>query len=224
MQEEARLLKLSDDGSHTIVLEKSGLSYHSIHGAIQESQHVFIKTGLQLAIQTFEAPLNILELGFGTGLNAFLTALATLKNGPVIHYHSLEAFPLEPGLTYSLNYSELLGHATIFRALHDADWGGEVTIHENFILEKQQCDFRDFHSEKHFQLIYFDAFAPEAQPALWSQSMFENLGHLMTSGGMMTTYCSKGSVRRAMQAAGWQVSKLPGPPGKREIVRARWMY
>ncbi|MBS1630688.1 MAG: tRNA (5-methylaminomethyl-2-thiouridine)(34)-methyltransferase MnmD [Bacteroidetes bacterium] len=216
-----RRLKLCADGTHTIEIASAGLTYHSRYGAIQESQHVFIESGLRIAIQA-GTPLRILEIGFGTGLNAFLSAIETIEQGPKLHYHALEAFPLEPELYRALNYPDMLGHPELFQALHDAAWEQEVSLHEHFLLEKHQIDFLKFRPTKRYQLIFFDAFAPEIQPELWTQDFFETLGCLMMPGGILTTYCSKGCVRRAMQAAGWAVTKIPGPPGKREIVRATW--
>ncbi len=215
-----RKLRLTDDGSHTIEVPEKGLSYHSTRGAIQESQHVFIEAGLQSAMQLFDGPLRVFEMGFGTGLNAFLTAIESERKQRHILYTSLEAFPLEPALLAGLNYTVILGEANLFWAIHGAEWGSSVEIHPHFQLEKRHVDLLQDESKGPFHLIFFDAFAPDAQPELWTEQVFRILANKTVTGGLLTTYCSKGSVRRAMQAAGWQVHKLPGPPGKREMVRA----
>jgi tRNA U34 5-methylaminomethyl-2-thiouridine-forming methyltransferase MnmC len=201
-------------------MEASGVTYHSTRGAIQESQHVFMEAGLHAVRKIFpEQPLNILEMGFGTGLNAFMTAIEALHSSP-IYYTSLETSPLPPDVAGALNYYDRLGHGALFTDIQQAPWDTDVRIHDTFLLHKKIADLLSFSSELHYHLIYFDAFAPEAQPELWTEDIFRKLAACTTKGGMLTTYCSKGTVRRAMQAAGWKVEKLPGPPGKREMVRA----
>jgi tRNA U34 5-methylaminomethyl-2-thiouridine-forming methyltransferase MnmC len=211
-----RRLRLTEDGSHTVEVAGSELSYHSTRGAIQESKHVFIEAGLHEAIKLFPGGrLSILEMGFGTGLNALLTAMEAERQARLLHYVSVETFPLEKEIIAGLNYPALLGGQELFRALHEAPWDQAVQLLPAFLLEKRHSGLLEFSTALRFQLIYYDAFAPDAQPELWTQSVFEKLASLSAPGALLTTYCSKGSVRRAMQAAGWAVEKLPGPPGKR---------
>jgi tRNA U34 5-methylaminomethyl-2-thiouridine-forming methyltransferase MnmC len=177
---------------------------------------------LNRALQTFPGQqVNILEMGFGTGLNAFLTANATLTSPVPIRYWALEAFPLEMSLAVALNYPEQLGHEDLFNNIQLAPWNAQAPIHENFILRKEAVDLLSYKTADRFHLVYFDAFAPEVQPELWTEAVFRQLATLMYERAILVTYCSKGSVRRAMKAAGLQVEKIPGPPGKREMVRAR---
>jgi tRNA U34 5-methylaminomethyl-2-thiouridine-forming methyltransferase MnmC len=217
-----REILVTKDGSHTVEIPGMNVTYHSHHGAIQESMHVFIETGLFYLLKQspFQEPLRIFEMGFGTGLNALLTAIEAVKKILKIHYTAVEMHPLTIEEANALNYSHVLGQQEVFERLHQCAWGEDVTITENFTLFKEQGDLQDFTSSKPFDLVYFDAFAPTAQPELWTEVIFKKLHTMMKEGGVLVTYCSKGSVRRAMQAAGFNVAKLPGPPGKREIVRA----
>lgn len=217
-----RKLIFTDDGSHTIAVAETGVTYHSRHGAIQESRHVFIEAGLRVAQQSFpNEVLGILEIGFGTGLNAFMTAIATEGSGQGIRYTALDAFPLELSTAVMLNFPEQLGHEELFSAVQLAPWGVFSPIHAGFTLQKIAADLLQYVCLEKFHLIYFDAFAPEVQPELWTEAIFQQLADCTHSGGLLLTYCSKSIVRKAMQAAGWKVEKLPGPPGKREMVRAR---
>ena len=212
-------LRISEDGSTTLYLASLDEHYHSYHGAIQESMHLFIKEGL--AKLPPSESLNILEIGFGTGLNALLTLMH--KPASTIHYHSLEKFPLGNELTRQLNYPELLGDEglrLLFNHLHDSEWNREVKIHEGFYFSKHLCDFRDFSSKLKFDLIYFDAFGPDKQPELWSAQLFGNIASMTAKGGLLTSYSAKGTVRRTLEAAGFSVERIPGPPGKRQMIRA----
>ena len=207
------------DGSTTISIPEMKVTYHSTHGAIQESMHVFIEAGLRLFNHS-DQMIHILEMGFGTGLNALLTLIET--ETPV-HYTAIELYPLEQSKISSLNYCEKLGRSDlqpIFNQLHECEWEKDVPINKYFTLHKTKINLADFNTGKSIDLIYFDAFAPTAQPELWTKEIFEKLYAMMNPGAMLVTYCSKGDVRRAMQAAGFTVHKLPGPPGKREMVRA----
>ncbi len=218
-----REIVITKDGSHTVEIPEMNVTYHSHHGAIQESMHVFIKAGLLYQLNRLELqslPLRVFEMGFGTGLNAFLTAIEAEKRKINIQYTAVEKYPLSFGEAYALNYSQLLQKPEVFEQLHQCKWGTEIPISEYFTLHKEQTDLHNFTSQEPFQLIYFDAFAPSAQPELWTEAVFKKLFEMMAEKGVLVTYCSKGSVRRAMQAAGFNVSKLPGPPGKREMVRA----
>lgn len=221
MNSSQRQLILTDDGSHSVVMRDMNVTYHSTHGAIRESQHVFIGAGLNRVKEIFpHEPLHMLEMGFGTGLNAFLTAIEAYRHPYPISYSAIEAYPLEMATAAALNYPDYLGHEDIFSNLHVAPWNAAVSIHDSFSIYKLATDLLDYTCRDKFHLIYFDAFAPEAQPQLWTEAVFHKLAGCMHPGGILVTYCSKGIVRRAMQAAGWQVAKLPGPPGKREMVRA----
>ncbi|WP_290799327.1 tRNA (5-methylaminomethyl-2-thiouridine)(34)-methyltransferase MnmD [Flavihumibacter sp. UBA7668] len=216
-----RIVQATSDGSHTIAVPEMDVTYHSKHGAIQESKHVFIEAGLKYQMEKTEGTFNLFEMGFGTGLNALLTVLENSTR--LIRYESLEAFPLEPAMAGSLNYGELLPNKNarnFLRQLHEANWNEWVSITDSFQLCKRNQDLIDFNSAELIDLIYFDAFAPTAQPKLWTESIFRKLNKWMKPTGVLVTYCSKGDVRRAMVAAGLQVEKIPGPPGKREMVRA----
>jgi tRNA U34 5-methylaminomethyl-2-thiouridine-forming methyltransferase MnmC len=217
-----RNLIITDDGSHSIQVEDMNVCYHSKHGAIQESKHVFIKAGLHEALQTFpHQRLNILEVGFGTGLNAFLTAIETKENSAPIRYWGIEAFPLEMSTAVALNYPDQLGNEDLFNAIQLAPWSVQVPVHEQFILLKHAEDILSFDCKDRYHLIYFDAFSPEAQPELWTEDVFRKLFECTLTRGMLVTYCSKSAIRRSMQAAGWKVEKIQGPWGKREMVRAK---
>lgn len=209
------------DGSHTVVLPESGASYHSHHGAIQESMHVYIRAGLADALLYFaDDMLRVLEVGFGTGLNAFLTALEADRLRRRIDYTAMEPFPLSPEEASVLNYPEQLGYPELFLELHAAAWEVAVPVTKQFFLHKVHTDLQRFKSADPFHLIYFDAFTPGAQPELWTEAVFDRMYELLLPSGILVTYCSKADVRRAMQAAGFTVEKLPGPWGKREILRA----
>lgn len=209
------------DGSNSIVIPDLKVTYHSVHGAIQESKHVFIEAGLSYVISNQVSPVfKIFEMGLGTGLNAFLTAIEAEKNGTKIQYTAVEQFPITVTEAMLLNYPSALGNNILFQTIHDSKWDEPVVIHEYFTLKKINTDLLNFSSSQNFNLVYYDAFAPNAQPELWTKEVFEKLFFLLEPGGSLVTYCSKGSVRRALMAAGFSVKKLPGPPGKREILRA----
>ena len=212
-----REIKISKDGSHTLYVPELNEHYHSVNGAVQESMHVFIDAGLrQLKLDT----INILEFGFGTGLNAFLTAIE--NTSAEIYYHAMEKYPVDPDTVTQLNYGSLYDeqYLELFNKLHTSSWEQENKITNNFFLTKQQCDFKNVELEQKYNLIYFDAFAPEIQPNLWTKEIFEKAYNALLPDGILTTYCAKGVVRRTMQEVGFKVERLPGPPGKREILRA----
>ena len=218
-----RKLILTGDGSHTISMPELNVTYHSIHGAIQESKHVFIEAGLKSLTLAETAILNIFEVGFGTGLNALLTIIEAEKLQKEIHYDTVEPFPLGSSETRSLNYCKQLGREElqpIFEQLHSCEWEKKVNITENFGFNKSRTNLLNLETSETFELIYFDAFAPNTQPELWTNEIFEKMFAMLEPGGILVTYCSKGDVRRAMQAAGFIVEKLPGPRGKREMTRA----
>lgn len=194
--------------------------YHSKHGAIQEAKHVFIKSGLELFSNT---NVNILEIGFGTGLNSFITLLEAPKLNLKVNYTGVEAYPVEKSEIEKLNYVEELSASKFqkeFDVLHTSNWEEEIKISEEFILKKEQKFFKEIDTKDYFNLIYFDAFGARVQPELWTEEIFEKMYASLKEGGVLVTYSAKGSVRRAMQAVGFKVERLAGPPGKREMLRA----
>lgn len=216
-----RHLQFTADGSHTIQIDELNVTYHSKHGAIQESQHVFIDAGISYLHQVKQLnEYQILEMGFGTGLNALLTAIFADQMSVHVNYHSIEALPLTDEEASMLNYGTLLQQISFFSQIHAAPWDRATPIHPKFELNKHHCTMNDFNALEQFNIIYYDAFAPTAQPELWTVEVFEKLYHLLKPEGILVTYCSKGVVRRAMEAAGFRVTKLQGPPGKREMVKA----
>ncbi len=224
-----RKLILTDDGSHSIEIPEMNVTYHSFHGAIKESKHVFIEAGLYKALDTAafggtSDTIHIFEMGFGTGLNALLTLIEAEKFKQEIYYETVELSPLDKEEIKSLNYCEQLQHNDLqstFEQLHFCEWEKEIEITDNFILKKLNTNLIKFSTERKFNLIYFDAFAPNAQPELWTEEIFKKMFSILKSGGILVTYCSKGTVRRAMQAACFTVEKIQGPPGKREMLRAK---
>ena len=216
-----RHLQFTADGSHTIQIDELNVTYHSKHGAIQESRHVFIDAGINYLYQAKELKqYQILEMGFGTGLNALLTAIFSDQMNVHVNYHSVEAFPLTTEEVGMLNYGMLLQQISVFSQIHTAPWNTATPIHPKFKLYKYHGELNTFVTQQQFDIIYYDAFAPTAQPELWTVEIFEKLFHLLKPEGILVTYCSKGVVRRSMEAAGFRVTKLQGPPGKREMVRA----
>ncbi|MBL7763210.1 MAG: tRNA (5-methylaminomethyl-2-thiouridine)(34)-methyltransferase MnmD [Chitinophagaceae bacterium] len=221
-----RQIIITSDGSHSVAIPELNVTYHSIHGAIQESLHVFIKAGLLFESERLQLsePYSILEIGFGTGLNALLTLIETQKQKNLeIHYTALELFPLHKEEYTQLNYCEALKEPAMqeyFGKMHECEWEKDVRIAERFTLHKANQSLPGFKPIRLFNVVYFDAFAPSAQPELWTKEIFELLYSSMSTQSVLVTYCSKGDVRRAMIAAGFIVEKIPGPPHKREMLRA----
>lgn len=216
------ILETTEDGSHTLYVPELDEHYHSIHGAIQESLHVYLEAGLH---HCNKSEINLLEIGFGTGLNAFLTLLDTEKSSKIVKYTTLERYPVSLADTKIFNYSKLLdpSQEERFMQLHSSPWEEWVEITPHFHLKKLQMDIREldkFQPETPFDVIYYDAFAPEKQPGMWTQEIFSQLYTLSNQEAVLTTYCAKGAVRRMLQSAGYRVERLPGPPGKREILQA----
>lgn len=212
-------LEKTADGSYTLFVPEMDEHYHSVKGALTESEHIFINMGLK---HTTIAEPHILEIGFGTGLNAFLTLLEAEGNQRKIHYTTLEKYPLDTEVLQQLNYPEIIAPeaAELYYKMHQATWNTPVAITPYFTLQKIETDYTTFSFQQKYDIIYFDAFAPEKQPEMWSQQLFDNLYQTMNPGGILTTYCAKGVVRRMLQSAGFIVERLPGPPGgKREILR-----
>lgn len=209
------------DGSTTIYLPQWDEHYHSKHGAIQEAYHVFIRMGLD---QMPDGKLSILEIGFGTGLNALITCLETRKRELDIEYSAVEAYPVSAQEIRSLNYTSSFPEQDakpVFELLHQTPWGERSPITGSFHLHKRQQFFSEINETQCHDLIFFDAFGPRVQPDLWTVEMFEIMYRALRNGGILVTYSAKGSVRRAMEAVGFIVERLPGPPGKREMLRAQ---
>jgi tRNA U34 5-methylaminomethyl-2-thiouridine-forming methyltransferase MnmC len=219
-----REIKTTNDGSKTLFISELNENYHSHHGALQEAEHVFIKNGLKL-INDYE--INILELGFGTGLNVLVTIneyLKTDKNHK-INYFSLEKYPISESEIKDLAYFELFSAVelkNIYQKIHQTDWGNLNEIIPGFNLKKIQCDFFDLKEINlpQVNLVYFDCFGARVQPDLWEKPLFEMVSDKMNRNGLLTTYSSKGSVRRILQELNFRVEKVPGPPGKREMINA----
>ncbi|MFT4575246.1 MAG: tRNA U34 5-methylaminomethyl-2-thiouridine-forming methyltransferase MnmC [Polaribacter sp.] len=210
----------TSDGSTTIHLPDWNENYHSTHGAIQESKHVFIDKGLSIISKP---EISILEIGFGTGLNCFLTLLEAEKRKISINYVGVEAYPVTEEEAVQLNYVSELNvgdKQAVFNQLHQVSWDENHDILIEFSLEKRKQFFKDITAEDQFNLVYFDAFGAEHQPELWSLEIFRIMFKAMKEDGVLVTYCAKGSVRRAMQEVGFIVERLDGPPGKREMLRA----
>lgn len=248
------MIILTKDGSETIRKEGSGITYHSIHGALEESKHVYIEAGLEYWRKENPSAdsVRIFEMGFGTGLNALLTALKAESLELKIFYTSIDNEPLITDEVHILNYGELLNAAEIFDKILSAHWidsmeyslpsnkiveiepakliehaadthnpsKSEAKINDYFFLEKRIENILELTDNKLYDVIYFDAFAPTAQPELWTEEVFSKMYSLLAPGGCLVTYCSKSIIRRAMMAAGFHVTKPQGPWGKREMVRA----
>lgn len=216
------ILQVTEDGSHTLYLPQLDETYHSTHGSIQEANVVFIKNAF-LACKKEE--VSLLEIGFGTGLNAFLTLLELNKTDRIkqLNYTSIELYPVSLVDALQLNYADVVegGDAATFEALHKAAWDKTVAINNRFNLHKIASDFTTFEFNQKYDAIYFDAFGPDKQAEMWEDGLFEKLFEAANENAIITTYSAKGSVRRAMQKAGFTMERLPGPIGKREVLRGR---
>lgn len=209
------------DGSTTIHLADWNECYHSKHGAIQEAKHVFIKNGLSLFQNR---NVSILEIGFGTGLNGFITFLASKKMQQSIDYVGVEAYPITADEVLLMNYvSELNAsqESAIFDKMHESTWGEKISLRDDFSLTKRKQFFEEIDDIEKFDLIYFDAFGYRVQPELWSTAIFEKMFKALKANGVLVTYAARGVVKRSMIEVGFTVEKLAGPPGKREMFRAR---
>ena len=208
------------DGSTTIHLKEWDECYHSKHGAIQEAQHVFIQNGLSLFPNQ---SVSILEIGFGTGLNAFITLLESKKLHQSIQYVGVEAYPVNAAEVIAMNYvTELnaISDEALFKKMHESNWDEKVVLHPEFELTKRKQFFDEIDAVEEFDLIYFDAFGYRVQPELWSTAIFKKMFTALRPGGKLVTYAARGVVKRSMIEVGFTVEKLAGPPGKREMFRA----
>ncbi len=212
-------IKTTKDGSHTLFLEGMNETYHSTNGAIQEANHVFIKNGIKLIHKT---EISVLEVGFGTGLNAILTCNYANENSILTNYVGLETVPLKIDLINKLNYlsenKEL--SKTDFVSIHNCEWEEPNLINDTFILTKMNIEVQNFKSQLKFDVVYYDAFGPRAQSEMWDKLIFKSLFNLINSGGKLVTYCAMGQFKRDLKEVGFSVECVPGPPGKREMTIA----
>lgn len=208
-------IRNTEDGSPTLWSDRFGETYHSTHGAVTESLHVFIEAGFN---QTVANPLYIFEMGFGTGLNALLTYKFASPRNTTVKYHAVEIYPVPVDMASNIRVEDGLNDA--FLKMHKAEWNEPIAISPEFELLKINKSLLDWEPKDMYHLIFYDAFSPESQPELWTADVFKKIYNMLHPGGILTTYCAKGYVRRNMIAAGFKVERLPGPPGKREILRA----
>ncbi|MEY4594919.1 MAG: tRNA 5-methylaminomethyl-2-thiouridine biosynthesis bifunctional protein MnmC [Bacteroidota bacterium] len=212
------------DGSSTLRWVQQDECFHSRHGAIQESKHVYIESGLHYFLNTYQPQsLRIFEMGFGTGLNALLTyQFVKKRSGIQIDYHAIDTFPLPFSIWSKLNYPESLQEENlidIFSTMHSEVYSEAILIDENFRLVKEQINFQLYQRQTQFDLIYYDAFGPRVQPELWTEEVLSLAVQLLEENGVLVTYCAKGAVKRIFRQLGAEVTSLPGPPGKREMIR-----
>lgn len=210
------------DGSNSINIPEWKEQYHSKHGALQEALHVFIEMGLKDTLsrkQDLKTPIDIIEYGLGTGLNAMLTA--QFKTGTPIHYTAVDAYPVTYEEAMAVNYGALLKDEELYKKMHSCDWETPVALTDNFTIEKLEKKFKNLNDKSKFDIIYYDCFGPRVQPKLWEVPIFKAAYDSLKPGGVLVTYCAQGQARRNMIEVGFTVEKLEGPPGKREMMRAR---
>lgn len=214
------ILEIMDtaDGSHTVRNKELGVTYHSTHGALHESMHVFIDAGLRYVSELFQE-ISIVEVGFGTGLNTLLTYNESLKRDIAIHYRAAEKFPVEKEIVDLLNYADT-DPGNVFHSLHELDWNTVHRISDSFRFEKIEVDIREYKPDGQIHLVYYDAFAPGTSPEMWEEEIFKRIYQAMVPGGCLVTFCAKGSIKRLLKTCGFKVEALVGPPGKREMTRA----
>ncbi len=210
-------IRKTADGSDTLYVPEMDEHYHSIYGAVTESEHIFINSGFMFCRA---APVRIFEAGFGTGLNAFLTANAAISSGREVYYTSIEKNPLHEKIVKSLKYNELIPGGQMFELIHSCPWNEPVRLCTNFTLTKLKADLITDEIKGDYDVVYFDAFGPEKQPEMWSRNVFRKISAIMASGGILVTYSVKGDVKRLLKESGFSIELLPGPPGKRHIMRA----
>jgi tRNA U34 5-methylaminomethyl-2-thiouridine-forming methyltransferase MnmC len=219
-----RQLLVTEDGSHTLIVPELKETYHSTHGAIRESDHVFIREGLQYySIEKQITGIKIFEVGFGTGLNTLLTALFAEKQNLIVTYETIEAFPLEEGILMELNYLSQLDNGAandIFTKMHASKWNELVQVSKYLKLRKIHTEIQVHQLSAAYDICYFDAFAPSKQPEMWELNVLEKIHDAMKSGGVFVTYCAQGQLKRNLRNIGFEVFTLEGPPGKKEMIRA----
>jgi tRNA U34 5-methylaminomethyl-2-thiouridine-forming methyltransferase MnmC len=218
MKNNSKMIVITADGSDTIYVPGLNEHYHSVNGAVQESEHIFIKNGLDFCKAD---PVNIFEVGFGTGLNAFLTAVKADK-GRSVNYTSVEKYPLSVSVIKALNYPMFVREnvRNVFDSIHSAGWEDYHSVSKYFKLRKMNLDLITDKLSGSYELIYFDAFGPDKQPEMWSKDVFGKIAAITAKNGILVTYSAKGEVKRTLRSVGFEVSLLPGPPGKRQIIRA----
>ena len=218
-----KIIVVTEDGSHTLFFPELNEHYHSVHGAVAESMHVFIEAGLKPKLINSQ-PLNILEVGLGTGLNAALTLVEAEKSKTIMSYFAVEPNPLQAEDILQLNYSDVSGSnrmKEVIPAIHAASRENEVHISPLFVFNYFEKRIQDVEFENDsFDVVYFDAFSPGVQPEMWTIEVFQKIFSSMKPGGILVTYVAKGEVRRTMKACGFTIEKLPGFAGKREMTRA----
>ena len=220
----SRKIITTKDGSHSLLVPALNEQYHSIHGAKQEAEHVFLKMGLEdSSIQNHSKSnsISVFEVGFGTGLNALLSAKWAKLNNKRIEYTSIEKHPVSKEEFKQLNYGELLGEVEMYNKISNAKWGDFVSVNDLLKLRKIELDLILDELPIGFDVIYFDAFAPNKQPELWEVFVFKKLYEIMNPNAVLVTYCCQGQARRNMIESGFKVEKVQGPPGKREMLKAR---
>lgn len=205
------------DGSDTIYVPEMDEHYHSVYGAVSESRHIFINSGFMFCES---GTVRIFEAGFGTGLNAFLTAQAAISSGREVFYTSVEKYPLQESIIKSLNYNELIPCGRLFELIHSCKWNEPVRLCSNFTLTKLKADLITDEITGEYEVVYFDAFGPEKQPEIWSREVFRKISDVMLAGSILVTYSVKGDVKRLLKESGFSIELLPGPKGKRHIMRA----
>jgi tRNA U34 5-methylaminomethyl-2-thiouridine-forming methyltransferase MnmC len=213
-----RELRLTSDGSPTLYVPELDETYHSMHGSVQEARHVFIENGLRF-VAAESKQVNILEVGFGTGLNALLTAQYAKENALSVHYVGLEAFPVEEEIWKAINYLDDPEAKAFYTQMMALPFGATKTYDVSFTLCKLAFSIQEWATTEKFDLIYYDAFGPKAQPEMWALAIFERLYSLLNQGGAIVTYCAQGQFKRHLKSLGMRVEGLPGPPGKREMTR-----
>ncbi len=213
-------IRVTGDGSKTIFLPELNETYHSSNGAVQESRHIFIQNGLDLVKK--KGAIRILEVGFGTGLNALLSASWAEMNNQSIHYIGIEAKPLSPELCFQLDYPRHIDQNSekIYDALIRCDWEMDNQLTPHFSIQKREVKIQDFEAVENVNLIYFDAFGPRVQSEMWDITILEKMYQSLNAGGALVTYCAQGQFKRDLKSVGFILESLPGPPGKREMTRA----
>jgi Uncharacterized conserved protein len=222
MQKFKPVPELTSDGSYTLYIKEIDEHYHSTNGAIVEADIVYIKNAL---LERGLKEVSVLEIGFGTGLNCFMTFLEAIKRGLKIHYVTLELYPLTLEEISNVNYPSILSpeNENEFIMMHTCEWNREVRINDNFTIEKRHLDLTKDDVVGNFDVVYFDSFAPDKQPEMWTDAIYQKIAGVMNPNAIMTTYCAKGVVRRGWQSAGLKMERIPGPPGKREMLRGRML-
>jgi tRNA U34 5-methylaminomethyl-2-thiouridine-forming methyltransferase MnmC len=208
---------ITADDSKTLFSPAFGEHYHSVNGAFIESQHIFIQLGF---LSVSKPEISILEIGYGTGLNAIFTFLENYEKKAIVNYHAIEKYPIDNKTFRELNYQSKLKLSDGQINLFVDNWDENLSVDNNFYLFKQQVDFEDFIPQKSYDLIYFDAFSPDVQPEMWSLKNIEKILTCLSTGGVFVTYSSRGDLKRNLRSCGMDVKRFPGPPGKRHVLRA----